>query len=488
MSKTILINRTLGECRVALLQQDVPVEILVERQHHQSLVGNIYLGKVERVLAGMQSAFVQIGQQKSAFLSFADMPKLKPALSLSSRQHPNPVQAGEWVMVQVTKDAVHDKGARLTTDIALSGHYLVYLPMSHGYVGVSSKLSPAIQRQLKKTLKTLLNELSIQGGLIARSSASQVSNDEFMAEAERLLLLWQQILAQKATNYQSKEQFVPLYQQPTLPLRCLSDWADSSTHVVIDNKELYQESIYFCQTWLPFIVPNITYYSQQEPLFDKYAVETALQIALQKRVDLKLGGYLLIEQTEAMTTIDVNTGAFVGKYSLEQTAYQLNLEAAQVIAHQLRLRNIGGIIILDFIDMSNSSHREQVMANLKKYLADDPAKTNITHISPLGLVEMTRKRTLYTLTQQLCQPCPVCQGMGTVKSIETVGFELCRELMRKVRAYPACQSFTVVVDEAMAQHLKSTNALTDLAFLLNKTIHIQKQSLPYHEQYRIIFA
>lgn len=482
MSKSILISRTLGECRVALLHDGVPVEILVDHQQNQSLVGTIYLGKVERVLMGVQSAFVQIGQEKTAFLHFADVPKS----ATKSPPTKTPLQAGEWVMVQVTKDAVHAKGARLTTDLALSGHYLVYLPLSHGYVGASNKLDSAKQRRLKKTLRALLNKQFVQGGLVARSNAAQASEDELSAEVERLLSLWQQTLAQKAAHHQSKSQFVPLYQRPALSMRCLLDWADVDTQIVIDDEALFQDSVRFCQTWLPFVVPNIMYHAEQTSLFDSHAVEAALQNALRKRVELKLGGYLLIEQTEAMTTIDVNTGSFVGKHSLEQTAYQINLQATQVIAHQLRLRNIGGIVIVDFIDMSKPDHREQVVKSLKAHLASDPAKTNIVHISPLGLVEMTRKRTAHTLVQQLCQPCAVCQGTGVVRRIETVSFEICRKLMVMARTYP-CQSLTVITDKAVAEYLQTTQIMTDLALLLNKTINIKTQQL-CHGQYSLQFA
>lgn len=479
MSKIILISRVLGDYQAALLDDDVLAEIAIEQSCRPSLLGDIYWAKVSRVLAGMGSAFVDIGQEKMAFLPLDDK-------SCPHQKHR--LQAGDWLMVQVVKEPIGDKGARLTTDIVLAGHYLLYLPMSVGELGVSNKLRPAKRRQLKQILQTLL-ESSIQGGLVARSATTWAGEDELVIESQNLSALWQQILAQKTASHQTKnKRAIKLWSRPTLPKQCLLDWAEPDTQVLVDDWDTYRALEQFCQQWLGFLVGNITYHDpKQRALFECYGVDTALQNALQKRVALPLGADVFIEQTEAMTIIDVNSGSFVDKYSSKQTAYQTNLYASKIIAEQLRLRQIGGIIIIDFIDMNDPVHQDNVLKELKKHLASDPAKTSIHSIS-LGLVVMTRKRTRQSLSKQLCQPCPTCHGTGTIKSIEMVAFEIYRELMRVARVYPSCQSLTVLVDGAVAEFLHTVGATTELSALLDKEIKLQVQTMTCHEQYQVIFS
>lgn len=503
MSEELLINHNTLESRVALLTGGATSEILIERNDSTSLVGNIYIGTVVRVLAGMQAAFVDIGEQRTAFLHASDMVvNGRAELSFGKEQSEKlakldkkdtPIQyrlrQGERLLVQVIKDPLGNKGARLTTEISLPSRYLVYLPDIPSGVGISQRIDNEDERhRLKTTLQALLQTVNLSGSLIARTAAEFVPENKLEQDIYYLWTLWRTVLARKrlATG---KKTAVLLYRELSLPLRCLRDLVNEKTSkILIDDRQLFDTMTGFAKEFVPHIASSLVHYTGDEPLFDLYRVEDDLQNALKRRVDLKSGGYLIIDQTEAMTTIDVNTGSFVNGRTQEDTVYKTNLEASIAIARQLRLRNLGGIIILDFIDMAQIAHREAVLESLKNELAKDYAKTSITQVSELGLVEMTRKRTRESLPKQLCEPCAVCQGRGFVKSSETVCLEIFRELMRCAKTYNAPKKFTVIAHANVIERLMSNEADTvaELAELLGKEICFQAETLYSQEQFDIM--
>ncbi|GAA0318280.1 Rne/Rng family ribonuclease [Psychrobacter aestuarii] len=529
MSEELLINVSPMESRVAVLDNGVLSEIYIERHHKLGLVGNIYLGTVVRVLPGMQAAFVDIGQSRTAFLHVNDMqrpaPIPAPALSAKDVTHtsklgsdsdidsedstnaltvlptvpPPDLQAGQnliqhrlhegqRILVQVTKDQLGSKGARLTTNISLPSRYLVYLPSST-HIGISQRIDSEEERsRLKTELAGLMQTVNLQGGLIARTAAERVPVDKLEEDIYYLLQLWRTVCArrQEINHHQSSEL---IYQELSLPMRSIRDLVHANTEkVVVDNVQIYEQVRHFAKEFVPFVYDRIMHYTAEQALFDVHRVEEDLRDALKRRVDLKSGGYLIIDQTEAMTTIDVNTGSFVSGRSLEDTVYKTNLEATHAIARQLRLRNLGGIIILDFIDMTEQEHKDDVLASLQEQLTQDYAKTNITQVSELGLVEMTRKRTRESLGQQLCEPCSTCQGRGFVKTAETVCFEIFREIMRCARTYNSPKKFTVVAHAAVIDLLLTSEADTvaDLEYLLGRVITFEVENLYTQEQYDIV--
>jgi len=529
MSEELLMNVSPMECRVAVLDNGVLGEIYIERHHKLGLVGNIYLGTVVRVLPGMQAAFVDIGQSRTAFLHVNDMQREPRPTTKSKNQSTVETEAttdssvtsvdslgmtppivsaqttevapvsnktliqhrlheSQRILVQVTKDQLGSKGARLTTNISLPSRYLVYLPSSD-HVGISQRIDSEDERtRLKTELTSLMQTVSLKGGLIARTAAERVPVDKLEEDIYYLVQLWRTICArrQEINHHQSSEL---IYQELSLPLRSIRDLVHADTEkVIIDNTQVYEQVQYFAKEFVPFIYDRIVHYTAEPALFDVHRVEDDLRDALKRRVDLKSGGYLIIDQTEAMTTIDVNTGSFVGGRSLEDTVYKTNLEATHAIARQLRLRNLGGIIILDFIDMLEQEHKDDVLTSLQEQLTQDYAKTNITQVSELGLVEMTRKRTRESLGQQLCEPCSTCQGRGFVKTAETVCFEIFREMMRCARTYNSPKKFTVVAHAAVIDLLLTSEADTvaDLEYLLGRVITFEVENLYTQEQYDIV--
>lgn len=503
MSEEILINHGPLESRVALLSAGVTSEILIERHQKLGMVGNIYLGTVVRVLPGMQAAFVDIGESRTAFLHVNDMQKQDTWQTTNDAESsdslikkPTPADLIEYrlkqgmrILVQVIKDPLGTKGARLTTSISLPSRYLVYFPEGEAYIGISQRIEHNEERhRLKTTLQSLLQTVNLSGGLIARTAAEFVPTEKLEQDIYYLWTLWRTVLARKQLAA-GKKNAVLLYRELSLPLRCLRDLVNENTQkVAVDDPQMYITLTNFAKEFVPHIAGSIVHYTGEQPLFDLYRVEEDLQGALKRRVDLKSGGYLIIDQTEAMTTIDVNTGSFVSGRSLEDTVYKTNLEATHAIARQLRLRNLGGIIILDFIDMSESEHRTDVLESLKKQLSLDYAKTSITQVSELGLVEMTRKRTRESLPQQLCELCAVCQGQGYIKSSETVCLEIFRELMRCAKTYNAPKRFKVVAHASVIDRLLSSeaDAVADLAELLGREICFEVEPLYSQEQFDIV--
>jgi len=490
MSEEFLINFTPQETRVALMQQGAVQELHVERIGGRGIVGNIYLGRVVRVLPGMQSAFIEVGLERTAFLHVADIWNGKNGERHGAGPHPieRLIVAGETLMVQVLKDPIGTKGARLTTQISLAGRLLVYLPQEK-HIGISQKIDDGTgagagrREQLRERIARLL-PADEAGGFIVRTMAENASDAELAADIAYLRRLWQEI------RHLGSGGTAPalLHHDLTLSQRVLRDLAGpETTRIVVDSRENFQKLATFASEYMPQLAPLLTHYTGERPLFDLYGAEDEIQKALGRRVDLKSGGYLIIDQTEALTTIDVNTGAFVGARNFDDTIFKTNLEAAQTIARQLRLRNLGGIIIIDFIDMESPDHRSAVLVELDKALARDHTRITVNGFTQLGLVELTRKRTRESLAQILCEPCPTCGGRGIVKTAQTVAYEILRELLREARQFSAREmrvlAAPAVIDLFLDEESQSVAMLSDF---IGRPISLQAEPSYNHEQYDIV--
>ena len=484
MADELLINVTPMECRVAVVENGTVNELFVERTAKRGLVGNIYSGKIVRVLPGMQAAFVDIGQSRTAFLHLNDMvwPRNQTTPNVFDLLHP-----GQILPVQVMKDMLGSKGARLTTDLSIPSRYLVLMPFGN-HTGVSQRIEQEEERiRLRTLIDGLQKQHQLPGSLIVRTAAEGVCEQEIGQDMAYLAKLWEYI------QRKQKEVKVTelIFEELPLPQRVIRDLASEDTNkIYVDSREIFCKLKEFVAEFVPEIQDRLIHYPGEKPIFELYSVEEDIQKALKTRVELKSGGYLMIDQTEAMTTIDVNTGSYVGGRSLEDTVFKTNLEATEVIARQLRLRNLGGIIIIDFIDMQEVEHRQQVMSLLEKMLERDHAKTKITQVSELGLVEMTRKRTRESLEHLLCESCPTCQGRGYVKTSETVCYEIFREIMRYARAYESQRAYTIVAHPAVIDRLLTTeaSAVADLEHFIDRVIKFQVENLYTQEQYDIILS
>lgn len=484
MSNELLINVTPMECRVALIQNGTVNELFVERTVKRGLVGNIYKGKVVRVLPGMQAAFVDIGLSRTAFLHINDM--------IWPRNQPTPnvfelLQPGQILTVQVMKDMLGTKGARLSTDLSIPSRYLVLMPYGH-HIGVSQRIESEEERdRLRSMIEPIQTQLKLPGSVIVRTAAEGIPESEIAQDMAYLAKLWEFIQrTQKSIAVPSL-----IFEELPLPQRVIRDLANQDTSKIsVDSREIHAKLQEFVSEFVPSMQDKVIHYPGERPIFDLYNVEEDIQKALQTRVALKSGGYLMIDQTEAMTTIDVNTGSYVGGRTLEDTVFKTNMEATQVIARQLRLRNLGGIIIIDFIDMQEAQHREEVMNQFERMLERDHAKTKITQVSELGLVEMTRKRTRESLEHLLCESCPTCQGRGYVKTAETVCYEVFREILRYARAFESKSSFTVVAHPLVIDRLLTAEApaVADLEHFIGRVIKFQVENLYTQEQYDIILS
>ena len=489
MSEEILINVSPVETRVALVENGVLQEFYLERSQGVTYVGNIYRGKVVRVLPGMQAAFVDIGLERTGFIHAADMLPEPPEGEQRRSEVPDIrslVREGETLLVQVAKDPISTKGARLTTHLTLSSRYLVYMPNST-HIGVSTRIEDEQERErLRLAVEQAVAGQGITGGFIVRTVAEGADEAAILADIPFLLQLWADLTARLPGLGVPAE----LHRDMPLYLRALRDMARAPIdRVRVDSRLTWQQMQDFAAKYTPQLVELIELYSGDRPLLELYGVEEELRRALEPRVPLKSNGYLIIEQTEAMTTVDVNTGAFVGHRNLEETIFKTNLEAATAIARQLRLRNLGGIIILDFIDMKDPEHQRQVLRTLEKALEKDLAKTRITGVSELGLVEMARKRTRESLGQLLCEPCPVCQGRGQVKSAETVCYEIFREVLRMARTYDN-EKFLVLASQVVVDRLLDEEAsyVADLEAFIQRTIEFRVEALFHQEQYDIVLV
>ncbi|MGF1528620.1 MAG: ribonuclease G [Candidatus Competibacterales bacterium] len=480
MSEEILVNISPQEIRVAVVESGILQEIFIERTRRRGLVGNIYKGSVVRVLPGMEAAFVDIGFDRAAFLHVSDIQM--EGGTPEKHQINQLLRPGQDLVVQVVKDALGTKGARLTTNITIPSRYLVLLANSQS-MGVSVKIGDEAERS---RLKEIVNSFRAEfgGGYIVRTAAEGTESWALRADMQFLQRLWESI-QERAAEAISGEL---IYEDLPLELRILRDFVgDEISKVRIDSREACDRVVSFAGKFVPQMLSRIEHYPGDRPIFDLYGIEDEIQRALGKRVQLKSGGYLVIDQTEAMTTIDVNTGAYVGHRNLEETIFKTNLEAAQAIARQLRLRNLGGIIIIDFIDMTSDEHKQQVIKALERHLANDRAKSQLTELSPLGLVEMTRKRTRESLEHVLCEPCAVCGGRGSVKTAETVCYEIFREIIREARQYEARQYLVLAAQEVIDLMLdEESDSVAELEAMVNVQLKLQAEVLYTQEQYDVV--
>lgn len=493
MTAEILVNVSPREVRTALVENGVLQEIIIERGNRLGLISNIYKGRVSRVLPGMQAAFIDIGLERTAFLHVADIAQSVVAENgVHAQDDANPVQTddihalvseGSEILVQVVKDPLGTKGARLTTFVTIPSRCLVYMPKGHG-VGISARIEDEAERQRLRETVTMFASSETPGGYIVRTAAEGASVEALRADMLFLERLWA-VLCEKASKAGPGSL---VHEDLPLSLRVLRDVVSSGfDKVSVDHRETHARMCEFARTFMPELADRVELYTGTRPVFDLYGIEDEIQRSLDRKVPLKSGGYLMFDQTEAMTTIDVNTGAYVGHRNLEETIFRTNLEAAVAIARQLRLRNLGGIIIIDFIDMQEEEHRRQVLQALEKALASDHAKTHISSVSPLGLVEMTRKRTRESLEHVLCMPCPSCEGRGFVKTSETVCYEIFREILRQSRQFDF-QELMVLAHQDVIERLldEESAALGELEVLTGKPIRLQTESLYQQDQYDVV--
>ncbi|WP_298440956.1 ribonuclease G [uncultured Ferrimonas sp.] len=492
ISTELLINTTPTETRVALVEHGMLQEVHIERRSRRGIVGNIYRGKVTRVLPGMQAAFVDIGQERAAFLHASDIVPHTECVDVAEAKQfrgediASLVRQGQDIVVQVVKDPLGTKGARLTTDITLPSRYLVFMPDS-AHVGVSQRVEDSRERD---RLKSIVGQfVDSDGGFIIRTAADSASEIELAHDAAFLRRIWRKVQERSKRPATSKKNPVSLlYEEPSLPLRIVRDLAVCTLdRVQVDSETEFNELKEFVAEFTPELSAGLELYRGKAPIFDLFDVENEIQRALQRKVELKSGGYLIIDQTEAMTTIDINTGAFVGHRNLEETIFNTNQEATQAIARQLRLRNLGGIIIIDFIDMVSEDHKQRVLHGLELALAQDRVKTSISGLSQLGLVEMTRKRTRESLEHVLCGECPSCRGTGQLKTAETVCNEIFREIMRVNKAYEV-DEFVVYVAPQVEQLLAGDEAhsLAELEVFLGKRVRLKPEPLYSQDKFDVV--
>ncbi|WKB52534.1 ribonuclease G [Eleftheria terrae] len=483
----ILINWSPQETRVAIVENGAVQELHVERTLERGLVGNIYVGKVARVLPGMQSAFIDIGLERAAFLHVADVWQ-RGAFAEGGHggAPPTPIEKlvfeGQSLTVQVIKDPIGTKGARLATQISIAGRLLVFLPQDD-HIGISQKIgSPELREQLRSRMGRLVGEEG--GGFILRTNAEDATDEELAADIAYLRKMWASI---RQASFKTPPGSL-LHQDLNLAQRVLRDLASDETQAIrIDSRVQFEALARFGREYTPGSVHKLQHYRGERPIFDLFNIDQEVEKALARRVDLKSGGYLIVDQTEALTTIDVNTGGYVGARNFDDTIFKTNLEAAQAIARQLRLRNLGGIIILDFIDMVREEHKDAVLAELRKQLQRDRVKMTVSGFTQLGLVEMTRKRTRESLAHMLCEPCPTCSGKGSVKTARSVCYEILREILREARQFNP-KEFRVVASPAVVEMLLDEESahLAALSDFIGKPISLQTEATVSPEQYDIV--
>jgi ribonuclease G len=485
----ILINWSPQETRVALIENGAVQELHLERSLERGLVGNVYLGKVARVLPGMQSAFIDIGLERAAFLHVADL-HTSGYNGRSDITPPVPIEKqvfeGQTLMVQVVKDPIGTKGARLSTQVSIAGRMLVFLPQDN-HIGISQKIgSPELREQLRARMTALVGkpEDGGGGGFILRTNAGEATDEELADDIAYLRRMWTQL----RENALKRPAGSLLHQDLSLAQRVLRDLATEQTqNIRIDSKQQFDLLQTFGAAYTPTSVAKLEHYRGERPIFDLYGVEEEIARALGRRVDLKSGGYLIIDQTEALTTVDVNTGGYVGARNFDDTIFKTNLEASLAIARQLRLRNLGGIIIVDFIDMVREEHQAAVLAEFRKQLAKDRTRTTVSGFTQLGLVEMTRKRTRESLAHLLCQPCPTCDARGQVKTARSVCYDILREILREARQFDP-KEFRVVASASVVEMMLDEESahLADLSAFVGKPISLSAEPTMNPEQYDIV--
>ncbi|ATX82583.1 RNAse G [Mariprofundus ferrinatatus] len=506
MSIELLVNVAPFETRIARIENNLAEEIYIERESERGLKGNIYKGRVQRVLPGIQAAFVDIGMEKAGFLYAGDIATAKqdddvisdemesgdetgndnesPESHYSRRNAPaidSLIKDGQELMVQVSREPIASKGPRLTTQIGLAGRYLVYLPhLDH--IGIARRLEEPKERE---RLLEIGEKLSPKhGGLIIRTVAEGRNEEDMREDLDFLLRLWGDI--EKRSKGSSLGTMI--HKELNLYLRVMRDYVDSEVEKIhIDSKEAYESMKKFARRFMPEVAKKLYYYPGQRPIFDVYGVEDAIDRALQRRVPLKSGGYIVIDQTEALIAIDVNSGSFVGSRNMEETGFKTNLEAVHEIVHQLRLRNLGGIIVVDFIDMEEQENRQRLMEVLKEALKRDKAKTHIVQLSELGLVEMTRKRTRESLGRILLKECHRCHGVGSAKSSTTICYQLFREVVAEARAYP-CEKLMVIAHPEIIDLMlgEENKGVEQLEQFLGKEITLESNEQFAPDHYEIV--
>lgn len=484
-NEELFIHCSAQETRAAVMVDGILEDLHIERRAQRGLVGNVYKGKVMRVLPGMQSVFIEIGLERTGFLHINDIyTARKEDGSYTPIEYL--LHEGESLLVQVSKDPIGTKGARLTTTISLAGHKLVYLP-KEPHIGVSQRIEDEPERDRLKALITSVRPETEKGGYIVRTCAEGATAEEFQNDIVYLKRLWAQIETKASTSSAP----ALLYQDLYLAERSLRDMVnESTTRIVVDAwDDNIADLTEFAKTFIPTAVDKLQLYQGEVPLFEQFGVEEEIERALARRVDLKSGGYLIFDQNEAMTTIDVNTGAYVGKRDFGDTVFKTNLEAARVIARQLRLRNLGGIIIIDFIDMEKEAHRQAVLAELQKAVQSDRVHTTMSNFTELGLVEMTRKRTRDSLGHILCEPCPLCGGRGEIKTARTVCYQILREVLREWRQYPDIMEFCIIASQTVIDLFleDEAQALDLLQEFIHCPVRLQVECCYGPEQYDITF-
>ncbi len=487
MSEELLINVSEFETRVALVRDGGVEEIHLARADGYSLTGNVYLGRVVRIVPGMQAAFVDIGLDRPGFLHASDIEDLR---GVAEGEAPEPqdirklLHDNQRLLVQITKDPISSKGARLSTHIAIASRHLVYMPYT-AHIGISQRIEVESERErLRELIAAARTELGEPAGFIARTAAESVDNRAIMTDLKLLSRIWRRVL-EKRSAIDSPQ---CVYQEIPLHVRIVRDLAGPTLSVVrIDEQQTYERVKEYVDEFMPEVADRVQRYADARPLFERFGLDDELARALHKKVALRCGGYLIIEQTEAMVTIDVNTGGYLGGDNLEETVYRTNLEAAQAIPRQLRLRNLGGIIVIDFIDMSDPEHQRQVLRALEKACQADPARMRIEGFSSLGLVQMSRKRTRVSLVQQMCEPCARCDGMGYVATAQTTCIEIFRAISqdavsrcrpgRPGEAGPVADGgeYLIRAPEAVVDRLLDEDAdqLANLGRIIGRDVRIQ---------------
>ncbi len=496
-SEELLINVTPQETRIAHVENGMLQEVHIERARRRGLVGNIYCGKVSRVLPGMQAAFIEIGLERTAFLHASDIADSHQRLIKNNNEESaaesvanitDLLTEGQQVIVQVVKDPIGTKGARLTTNISIPSRYLVLIPDTD-HIGISQKIEDEAERnRLREIISKQISENSEdRNGYIVRTVAEGISAEDICKDITFLEKLWASVKS-KSVQTSHKKVINLLHEDLPLVMRTMRDLGGTDIQKIrIDSRETFKRVEKFAKKFIPEVANCIEYYPGERPIFDLYGIDDEIRKSLEPKVQLKSGGYLIIDQTEAMTTVDVNTGAFVGHRNLEETIFKTNLEATQAICRQIRLRNLGGIIIIDFIDMVDEEHKRQVLRGLEKMLARDPEKTNISEVSSLGLVQMTRKRTRESLEHILCESCPTCQGRGSVMTVETVSYEIFREILRESRQFDA-KNYLVLASEAVVNNLleDESSGVAELEEFIGKSIRFQVETEYAQEQFDVV--
>lgn len=483
MNSEILINVTPPETRVAVVENGIVQELFIERTRRRGLVGNIYRGRVNRVLPGMQAAFVDIGLERAAFLHVSDITSCnRNGEKQESENIEDHLREGQSIIVQIEKEPLGTKGARISTDVSIPSMYMVYMPFCKSN-SISLRIESEPERERLLEVMDRFRDENGSGGFIARTVAEGADEQALLADMQFLLKMWKSLQEKIRSGQEGL-----VHQDLPLGMRVLRDfYREELDKISVDSKETYQKLCSFAKEFLPEKHSLIEHYGGRRPIFDLYRIDEEIEKALSRTVTLKSGGHLVFDQTEAMSTVDVNTGGFVGSRSLEETIFKTNMEAAQAIARQLRLRNLGGIIIIDFIDMLDEEHKQQVLAALENRLARDYTRTNISEVSTLGLVEMTRKRSRESLEQMLCEPCSVCNGRGTIKTAETTCFELFREITRDAKQYQTRELLVLASNNVVDMLLdEASDYLTELEDFIGIRIRLRAETQYAQDQYDVI--